>query len=66
VRTAQRRQFLVRSIALTLLAGIRVEAQQRTYRMANLSGGATSVKTANAQGVKFPSSILLRADRVIE
>lgn len=34
-----RRQFLVRSIALVLLAGSRAEAQPRTYRIAYLSGG---------------------------
>jgi len=38
MRTTQRRQFLVRSIALALLAGARAEAQPRTYRMAVLSG----------------------------
>ena len=35
-----RRQFLVRSIALALLAGTRVEAQLRTYRMAYLAGSS--------------------------
>jgi len=36
VEQAHRRQFLVRSIALALLSGARVEAQQRIYRIATL------------------------------
>jgi putative ABC transport system substrate-binding protein len=41
----RRRQFLVRSIALALLASARVEAQPRTYRMAILT---PSAETAGA------------------
>lgn len=39
---ARRRQFLARSIALALLAGARVEAQPRTYRMAKLGHGSSA------------------------
>ena len=48
----QRRQFLVRSIALTLLAGIRVEAQPRTYRMAYLAAGSNAA-SAHLQKALF-------------
>lgn len=36
VSRARRRQFLIRSIGLALLAGARVEAQSRTYRIGSL------------------------------
>lgn len=49
---AQRRQFLVHSIALALLAGTRVEAQPRTYRIAYLSGGSDAA-TAHLQKALF-------------
>jgi putative ABC transport system substrate-binding protein len=48
----QRRQFLVRSVSLALLAGARVEAQPRTYRMAYLVGSSDAT-TAHLQKVLF-------------
>ena len=42
VNHARRRQFLVRSIALALVAAARVEAQPRTYRMGFLSGSSNA------------------------
>ena len=44
----QRRQFLVRSIALALLASSRAEAQPRTYRIGHLSANANAA-TAHLQ-----------------
>jgi putative ABC transport system substrate-binding protein len=52
VHQANRRQFLVRSIALALLAGTRVAAQPRTYRIAYLSGGLDAA-TAHLQKALF-------------
>lgn len=49
---AQRRQFLVRSLVLALLAGARVEAQPRTYRMAYLVASSNAT-TAHLQKVLF-------------
>ena len=48
----RRRQFLVRSMTLALLAGSRAEAQPRIYRMAFL-GGSSSATTANLQKSLF-------------
>ena len=42
MRWVKRRQFLVRSLALALLAGTRVEAQPRIYRLAYLVSSSTA------------------------
>ena len=56
MRRRQRRQFLFRSIALTLLAGARVEAQPRTYRMAILIPGT------DAAGAHLRSALIGRLE----
>lgn len=54
----QRRQFLVRSMALALLAGARVEAQPRTYRMAILS------PSTDAAGAHLRSALIGRLEEL--